>query len=646
MASTPLVSWLMSLMMILLSLFGVTGTSSSATQLPQDQKIENAQVELVPTPVATESPTLDVDGAWSLISQAQNAYYAGDSDQAIALMRQAASECPDPDVMNVCAYSLYSIGDLEGAVEIFNSLVELDPVEYHLVRYDIAGALFNMGDRDTARVVMDTALALYPDDPENITQYVNTAYVHMGQEEALMAADNLLLEHPEIADLHVLRAWTLAEDFAYDDAYTAIRQAVTLAKESNDSLTWYYWQQYYLEKQMGEFSQALKTLSRAISPMDDLSLWLERVSLKLWSLLDAEAALEDLDALILKHGNDTDLLYYRMFANLRLENYDAARADVAAMTADATTIQLMEGICALNENDSALALEKLDAVLAATPEHLPAQLYRAIVSLSLLDEPDVALTFVNQALALDPMNADANRLQGFCYERLGQWTLAEASYAQAVASANEDSMPGAYLVSLLLDWNRADEALTVLEQLEKQYPNWSDTLIARYSYAFAQLDYAGALDAVKLHQARFPAVADDMERMEAVLYAHLGEHDKAIALFESYLEEPDAGIYNDYAYVLAVLGEYDQAQAALDAAWVLMETSTDAPGIQKSNKIYLLTTGAELAWLQGDEEGCMKLLDAACELGLLPASLYTYPVFKESMDTATFQDLLTRYPVE
>lgn len=635
------------LIALIMTFFSILPGNSFEARSAETQAETEAALGAPDSEIALPDETaLDADAAWALIGQAQEAYSAGDDEQAIALLRQAGSSA-DAEVRMVCANSLMILGDAEGADPILQALIASDPETYFALRYDRVGLLFELGRTDEANALLEESLALRPGDADNILSYANAVYMHLDVPVAMEILDGLIPSHPELGGLLVLKSWLLSEQWQYADALAAIQQAFALAKAQNEDLLWYYWQQYDVQKQMGDFAQALRSLNRALSPSDDMGSYLERVDLQLWHLHNLPAALEDLDALARKYGNDAQILYLRTLVHLRMEQFEQAHADAAAMTeGDEAFALLMEGICALYEEKAEPAAKALDAFLTQFPEDLAGLLHRALLAISLEDDLPVAAALAQRAIAADPQSADAYRLLGEAYQGMGQWTQAEAAYRQAIDLASEDPFPALYLTSLLLAWNRTDDALAVLETAERQYPNWNATLSARMNYLLAREDYAPVLEIVKDYQKRFVSLAEGMELLEASLLAATGAREDSIALYEKNLEAPDPFVYCQYAYGLLLLGEHEQAAEALEAGTALLDASEEAPAIQRLQRVQLLVTGAELAQEQGRSQEAMALLEQACALRWIPLEANLSPQLKALIPTDEFQSLLARYPVE
>ncbi|HML45939.1 MAG TPA: hypothetical protein PKE04_04225 [Clostridia bacterium] len=186
----------------------------------------------------------------------------------------------------------------------------------------------------------------------------------------------------------------------------------------------------------------------------------------------------------------------------------------------------------------------------------------------------------------------------------------------------------------------------MLERAERQYPNWNATLSARMNYLLAQESYASVLEILKEYQARFVSLAEGTEMLEATLLAATGEREASLSLFEKNMETPDAFAYSQYAYGLVLLGEYEQAAKALDDGAALLETSEEAPAMQRQQRAQLLVVGAELAQAQGNSEEAMALLEQACALRWIPLEANLSPQLKDLVLTDAFKDLSARYPVE
>ena len=183
----------------------------------------------------------------------------------------------------------------------------------------------------------------------------------------------------------------------------------------------------------------------------------------------------------------------------------------------------------LANTDPQKAEAEFKAAIAADDKYIPAYLDLARLLISGNRVAD-ALTYVDQAIKLDPKNAEAYFIRGYCYLALNtKSTLdnAVASFRQALA-IKPDSVP--YHRLLALAYGRLDqgqEALGEYVKIIKLAPNDAGM---RFEYGLALLN-AGRLpeSATQLEK----AVALDKANYQyhwslGTVYRHQGRYDEAI----------------------------------------------------------------------------------------------------------------------
>jgi tetratricopeptide (TPR) repeat protein len=132
---------------------------------------------------------------------------------------------------------------------------------------------------------------------------------------------------------------------------------------------------------------------------------------------------------------------------IALVAYGVARFVVPSLPNSAVTKDLQAAQSAYNSNDFSAAIDNADAVLAIDPNNVQALIAKAT---ALAQEGSVtfqeqmygteAIAVAQQALAIDPQNADAWRIIGYANEIMQNYTAAEAAYEKSLAIDPNDAL--------------------------------------------------------------------------------------------------------------------------------------------------------------------------------------------------------------
>jgi tetratricopeptide (TPR) repeat protein len=126
------------------------------------------------------SQTPAVQGAESLIEQADEAYETGDLGGAKALLAEADVQSPDnPEILNKLAFILGKEGDVERAIEHYEASLQVDDQD-DIVHNAIASLLRQQGEFERAKTHYEQALAI---DSEYAVTYFNYANLLLDMEE-------------------------------------------------------------------------------------------------------------------------------------------------------------------------------------------------------------------------------------------------------------------------------------------------------------------------------------------------------------------------------------------------------------------------------------------------------------------------------
>ena len=285
-------------------------------------------------------------------------------------------------------------------------------------------------------------------------------------------------------------------------------------------------------------------------------------------------------------------------------------------------LQAVQG--AYNQNDFQAAIAAADAVLASDPQNVDALLAKA---LSLAQEGSLqfrenelapqAIALAQQALAVQPDNADAWRIIGYSYEIMQQYDQAHAAYAKSLAIDPRSAITlsqeaHAYALQGELDKARAEyqQALAIDPSLEQ----------ARLGIAklASSQDAASSIALLESIASTTPNVRLQAESLYSAGVLQLG-----LGQLQAAQQSMEGAIAADASYPLAYVGRatvsYDlaiatsSARTATQRAALLAQSFQDletALGLNQNQTIALYQYGMELGSI-GQKDTALKFLSEA-----------------------------------
>lgn len=174
---------------------------------------------------------------------------------------------------------------------------------------------------------------------------------------------------------------------------------------------------------------------------------------------------------------------------------------------------------------------------------------------------DDLIVAVNEA----PQNARLRVLLGDSYEKAGKVTLAEDSYAKALALNDDPADAGLRMARFLLRYGRTARARQVLEDVATRVPNDRRILALLGDVRLATQDWVGAEEIAKklraLDQADTGPIAD---RIAAAALSGMDRHTESINLLKSSLDTSGEDINTDLVRAYVQAGELEEAEAYLN----------------------------------------------------------------------------------
>lgn len=313
-----------------------------------------------------------------------------------------------------------------------------------------------------------------------------------------------------------------------------------------------------------------------------------------------EAAMAEADRLIA--ANPDNLAYQTMKAALVFEGGQRDAAIAALQTAlksapdtpDARNMKvaLARMLVATGNNVGARAL--IEEVLASDPSHVAALKMKAAWLID-EDKPGDAIVALRTAQDQDPRDPEIRTLTARAHEREGARDLAGQSYADAVEVSARGVPESLRYAAFLIQDNRLDPALSVLQNALQAHPRDAGLLQAKADVLIRMRNWTDAADAVTaLRAVGTPQAIDSANRLQAGILLKQEKIGDTIA----FLDSLSKGASTSGAAVAAVVQAQVQAgqiDAARDYVDGLLAKTPDDRGLQ------LLRAGIHVVQDQPDQ---------------------------------------------
>lgn len=576
---------------------------------------------------------------------------ARSEEEQIELLLAAADEHPDnPDVLLICAQLLFYT-DLQGAYqdrcfEMLDTALELadDELRPMVIQSKAEQLIYN--DRlDEAVTILTEALEKSP-EIESLKVSLSNALYYSGEEErATQLLEDLLEDSPTNMEARTLRASFLLEECKWDEALQAYEQIADEWPEYADGLlgqlTVYY--------QSGQFEQAIRVIDRLLSAGIGDSMWVQRARIRLWNQYEPDYALQEVEALLRMDPEWVEASVIKLVALVMIERYDDARAVADGIVAlDASYGELMHAIVLMNESRWAEAEERIDALIASDPQYYAAPKTKATIRLQGFDDAEGAMQAMADSFAITEGEGDMDMFQqlGHIYLRQGEYQEAARAFAAGDMRVYDDPAALYYLAMACIDAGKLQDLQDVVLEMERRYPGWYETMLARVLLNDTLVDSEGALEAFEALKEKFPFPAQNLVTLEGMLLADNGDAGGA-ALIEKQLnrDDSDSGMWDAYAYALAVLGEHEPAVEALaEAEKRLPEMEGETMDSGRLARISLHTSAMHVYMHAGDHQAVLEHMQAACELGWSLHSVLLNDRFAEVWEMDGFDALMKTQP--
>ncbi len=221
----------------------------------------------------------------------------------------------------------------------------------------------------------------------------------------------------------------------------------------------------------------------------------------------------------------------------------------------------------------------VEEVLASDPGHVTALKMKAAWLIE-EDKPGDAIIALRTALDQDPKDPQILTLMGQAQERNGARDLAGQQYAAAVQVSGMAVPETLQYASFLIQDNRLDPALSVIENSLRVHPRDASLLTARANLLIRMQQWQNAANAVdQLRAVGTPPAIDTANKLQAALLLKQQKIDQTISFLDSLTKGADANIASVAAVVQTQVrdGKIDAARSYLDG---LLAKTPDDPNLR------------------------------------------------------------------
>ena len=415
----------------------------------------------------TIAATADLDKALSITPGMVNALVVRssitkDRKEALQYMEQAVRQQPDRTWLRINrAVCRYHAGDLNGALEDFDYVLEVEPMNYAAL-YNRAMLRMELRDNDRAVVDLNRIIALHPED---LRARYNRAVALTEKREwnaALDDANAVVKAYPDMYAVHALRAYINhsagRERAAIADATKAMRLAerggarppeIPEAEPKDDTVNRFralqtidqdagMAQNFNAEGLRGRVQD--RQLPVEMQPLYELSYYIADESDEISSAVYVREVEEINKARVMPYiifvTNNIPQVTRESDAQRHFASIE--RLDTLIASGNARPIdRLARAMDYITVRDYQPALADLDAVIAQMPDVAALYLLRANTRAHLHENPDnielrQILADYDQALAVNPRLAVARFNRGTILLRKGDWAAAIVDFDKAI----------------------------------------------------------------------------------------------------------------------------------------------------------------------------------------------------------------------
>lgn len=615
---------------------------------------------LAAMPMPTPNHQAAVNGDGLAMNLLDSVYQTEDPQERIELILAAAQAAPDNvEVLVTSSEMLFYLDELdeyaERCEEMLRHALTLSKGEGELESYvlqALCDQLIYHKRYDEAKAMLEDALSRMPSDDSLRMTYAIVLYVADDMAESLALLKALSEENPYNLDALRIYGEVLLEDYQYEAALDVFEQIETTWPEYLDGTVGKF--MTYIA--MGEFELGIRTMNPLLQNATDDGLWLERARIRLWNQQMPEETLKETEALLRKDPEWIDAMIVRLSAQLFLDQMDGARATAADIQAvDEDIGDLMLSIVEMNDGQWDASRRTLQQLIARVPDYASAYKNLSSVRLSGYGDVEGAADAIREAFAITGEYGAFDMYLQLAEVRRREGDLLETARAYHAANQLVTDDPSALysLVLVTVDAGLTDTAEEMLVEMERRYPGWYETMLARMYIEDAQMRPEAARKVFEGLEEKFPFPVETIPYLNDfgnLLLAAIGDEAGASALKENLAamgDAPEEATASAYAFALCLLDDLDAAWAAQEAAEALLDEADEATKLTadyRSDLLFSLGVRAELYIAADDYEKAVDTYETLIGMQWPPYSLYEHPAYEALREVDGFDAMMAAYP--
>lgn len=457
--------------------------------------------------------------------------------QAYALFLRAVELNPNHVGALIHLGRLYAMsGAPEKAVETADKVLVLQPGDpAAMVLKGLAKA--RMGNKEDAVLDVEAAVKVDSDNVEAVSLLV-ALYADLGNmEKAIGLAKKGIGDHPKNMGLHLLLARMYEKTGNTQGAIELLNKMIALQPDNQSNRN--RLAAYYYSK--GEKAESEKVLRESItSNPDSVEAKLALVEFLGKDESTRAQALKELEDFVKGSPTEYQLqfalaqIYYASGRAEDARNIYLSIADKEKGTVNGADANIkLAGMLLIEKKlDEAKAL--VDGVLAQDPKNKDALLTRAAISLA-SDDPDKGIGDLRTLLSEDPGHVRGLRLKARAHLKKNEIALARESLEAAIQVSPQEAAANFELAQLLLQTGKPDDAIAVLEKMQKFAPDHAGVLLGLAKIYTGQRKWDKVAEVAKQMQTSHPDKALGYHYAGLALQGS-GDLEGSVKLFEHALQ--------------------------------------------------------------------------------------------------------------
>lgn len=394
-----------------------------------------------------------------------------------------------------------------------------------------------MGNKEDAILDVEAAVKVDSDNVEAVS-LLSALYADLGNmDKAIAMAEKGIKDHPKNIGLHLLLARMYEKSGKTEGTVTLLKKMIAIQPENQTNRN--RLAAYYFTK--GKSDDAEKVLRESIVANPNSA----DAKLALIEYLGKDKSKRDLAVNELEGFVKTQPDDYRLqfalakiyFGTGRIEKARSIYQSISDVDADGK-----DGAIARTKLAGMLMMEKkideaktmVDGVLAEDPKNRDALLTRSAISLA-SDDPDKGIADLRTLLSEDPGHVKGLRLKARAHLVKKEIALARESLEAAIQVSPQEASANFELAQLLVQTGKADDAIAVLEKMQKFAPDHAGVMLGLAKIYTGQKNWDDVAKVAKQMQVKHPDKALGYHYAGLALQGS-GKLRESVALFEQSLK--------------------------------------------------------------------------------------------------------------